>query len=53
MTDVQTKDFDKFQYFDSYLQNEFKNVCHYGFIQVELVNVDIPLPTSSQSPVQP
>lgn len=34
---------DKYQYFDSYLETMFKTVCHFGYIEVELKEIDIPL----------
>ncbi|CDW87445.1 UNKNOWN [Stylonychia lemnae] len=32
----------KYLFFDSYLMNKFKNVCHFGYIFVQLKSIDIP-----------
>eukprot|EP00347_Sterkiella_histriomuscorum_P014269 403361529 len=36
------KQIDKYKYFDSYINSEFKTFCHFGFIEAELLSVDIP-----------
>lgn len=33
---------DKYNYFNDFLVNEFKNACHFGYLEVELIELHIP-----------